>query len=467
MEETKLNKNRILPSIPISFCLIPSEIQKHIAYYLTVNDLTNLSQTSFQMNKLLWGNLETHIGLIFQKIIQLNKETNKTFNISKFIELYVRYHSQDNFYKIKTSGWCGPSEAEILEIVKIEARTDLEIAKVTAKLMRSYFGRLQALFEIAKVNPSDCLIDATKAFEEMLIESSQPNCERMRNMRFEIFKLELLTNLNKTKNDIINSYIIRNNEDSLYKDSLLFETVKVECLFNPIEAKLTANTIQDELIRIDALIVIAKSEVSINFDNVKTEAQLIESHEKKCKAFLRIDRALLEKVKFECLTNPDQAIKTAQQIENQALKGLALLEIEKIKPSPNLHEVNAIFAMDLSKFTEEEDELILELIKFEALSNLDRAFAMAKVHICPRFQLQAIKEIVKMKALSNIQVAKAFAYTIPEQDFQEAALLEIVKIEAEQGINVTKTSIKEIKQPGKKVEAYLFLAERTLKKLGL
>jgi hypothetical protein len=471
----KINKNRPLPSIPTFLDLIPSDIRKLIANDLSQKDLKNLSQTSYKWNKFLWENLDSQIPLLFEK---LNFEMKHYYD-SKFTELYLRYDCRVlndcqvryNFNKLKEDkGFLGigPSSQTLLEIVKIEACSDLAVAKETANNIRCTRRRAEAFIEIAKVDPSPSFDEIDTAFSKMNEEAENEDIrEEKRVMRHEVFKLELLTNFDQVKASVLNTYHNSLTYPELIEtsDLSLLEVVKVECLFNPKEAKLTANMIQDELIRIDALIVIAQCEGSPNFDEIKTKAQLIESPEKRYRAFLHIERALLEKVTAECLCDLNHATMTAQQIEeNLALKGLALLEIEKAKPCPNMDEIKAILiGLDDSP---EKNELLMKYIKLEALSNIDSAFAMVMQNRCPKFQLQAIREIVKTKALVNIQGAKAFAYTIPKH-LQEAAFFEIVKIEAEQGVNATKTSIKEIRQPGElKVKAYMSLAEFALKKLG-
>ncbi|MBA2369062.1 MAG: F-box protein [Candidatus Protochlamydia sp.] len=360
---------------------LPSEIKEHVANYLDANDLVNITHTSKHWNQFVDKSLISQFLLILNNARRLDLYRHHTLEIEKLIAQFNP--------NLVSKNYSNHSEV-LLEIVKVEMLSDIEKAKETALRINDKSTRARAFLEIASIDPLHSLIEAK------LIATEHVGW----GWGFDGIKREI---------------------------------VKLECLYNLEEAKVTAALIRDDHEKFNAWKEIIKKEALIDIQAAKNSVLTIEdTYDKDC--------LYLEIVKIEMLSNPEEAKATVQLIQHASYKIEALVEIAKLDAIPNFEEARAVGRLMLPHFHERYQAFLIieraqvEVVKRLASYKLPEAKALAQKFDVGFLKGLALVEIAKVETSPDLEELKALALKTARlpggmHDGTEL-LLEIVKVEA-------------------------------------
>lgn len=179
----------------------------------------------------------------------------------------------------------------LVEIIKIKARDDWQVAKEIIPLICNPYFQFMGLLEIARADPTHDLKEAKKSatelpfFPEGRIQIEFAKIDPKHDLKFYIksienpfekveFLIELKRqNINYDFNEVYdfttNKNILQNIDNPIAKNNCLFEIVKTEAYFNLEDAKVTAQAIEIPQFKAKAEFEIAKKERNPNFDKAK------------------------------------------------------------------------------------------------------------------------------------------------------------------------------------------------------
>lgn len=232
----------------------------------------------------------------------------------------VTVATEDNFEIIENDVFCYKSKA-YCAIVRVEARVNLNQAKITATLIVKSDIRDKALKAIAEVE-ADTDFAAAKA-TTLKIRNASIRCKAL----IEIIKKEAMVDLASAKATAQSIILVKKayfsrKDPQTYMDKAFLKIIEVEARKKPSDARKTSKIIESSYYKALAFAEIAKHDPKHDFSYAKAEAQKLD-HE------LDSSRALYKIVLVELLFNSTDAMATAAQITNLYYRFCALIKIGK------------------------------------------------------------------------------------------------------------------------------------------
>lgn len=368
------------------------------------------------------------------------------------------------------------SEAEVNEeksqllmnICEVLAKVSPEQAIAIANRISNNFHKAEAFCRIAETqvntrpDQANSLLQQALAATDLLGESWNQGC-----ILAHVAKIQALIAPEQT---LATANRIQMNESAPWRVNALIAICKAQALLHPNQARTIANLIQDprDFYRyVEALCEIYKVQIAVSplFANellvqISSVTQLIQDERSR-------DWALCSFASAQALSNPEQALATAERIQDVEQKTKVLCTIGKIQalshPDQARETANKI---EDTRFLSKKVELLCAIYKAQAPTNLrlanellSEAFAAIRlIHQGPSRAL-ALKYIVEAQALMNPDLAFAIANLIDQDEEKDEALCTIakaqVKINPEQALTVIHTIVDD----RRKVEVLSEIAE--------
>jgi len=248
----------------------------------------------------------------FYKIVKV--EAKRNLEAAK-----VTVATEDNFEDIETNAFNDKSKA-YAAIVKVEASVNLKQAKITANLIVNSDVRDKAFRAITNVEADSNFAAAKETAKK--IRKSSIRCKAL----IDIVKKEALVNLSSAKAtaesilEVEEGFFCK--KPKLYRDKALLKIVEIQAPKKPSDAQKTIKTIRKSYYRSMAFLELAKHDPKHDFSAAKAEAEKITDE-------MDYSQVLYKIVQVEKLINYSDAIATALQIPNPYYRFYALIKIGK------------------------------------------------------------------------------------------------------------------------------------------